>query len=71
MKDESHRNTEPPKGKRRLTLNGFLSDLLIVAGAALLAWGALLIYLPAGCFVAGAELVALGWFVGAEGGDAD
>lgn len=73
MENENNHNPDTRKKRRRPTLDGILSDLLIAAGATLLALGALMICVPAGCFVGGAELVAIGWLVGvgAKGGDAD
>lgn len=51
---------------------GFLtSDGLIVAGGGLIAYGAAMVYEPAGVMVLGLEFGLFGWFVGGASSEPD
>lgn len=42
------------------------TDGMMLAGAAVLAWGASMVYEPLGVIVAGVSLIGLGWIQGAS-----
>ena len=62
MSDSNEQKPKKPRAVGRI-LSHLVSDLSILIGIAGVAAGVGMIYPPAGCIVAGAELIALGWLI--------